>query len=278
MKIDKIINNNIVSAYDTDGKEVVIMGRGLGYKAKIGQTIPKERIEKVFKMDDQNSVDKLKSLFKDLPLEHIQISNDIVMYAMKNLNKKLNKNIYITLTDHICFAIDRYKKGFEFTNPLKWEVKRLYKNEYRIGMYAVELINKRAGVQLLDDEAASIALHIVNAEYNTSPSEAINITTLLENVLCIVKNFFDIELDEDSLHYERFITHMMYLARRIFKKQQLDDNEAEYMSMIRNLYPEDYKCSYEISDYIEKEFKRKLTEEELMYLTLHIKRVRTDEN
>jgi len=93
-----------------------------------------------------------------------------------------------------------------------------------------------------------------------------------------VKNFFDIELDEDSLHYERFITHMMYLARRIFKKQQLDDNEAEYMSMIRNLYPEDYKCSYEISDYIEKEFKRKLTEEELMYLTLHIKRVRTDEN
>lgn len=29
MKIDKIINNNIVSALEPDGKEIIVMGRGI---------------------------------------------------------------------------------------------------------------------------------------------------------------------------------------------------------------------------------------------------------
>ncbi len=30
MKVDKVINNNVVSAMDQDENEVVIMGRGVG--------------------------------------------------------------------------------------------------------------------------------------------------------------------------------------------------------------------------------------------------------
>lgn len=36
MVIDKIINNNIVSAFDEKGLEVVIMGRGIGFQMKRG--------------------------------------------------------------------------------------------------------------------------------------------------------------------------------------------------------------------------------------------------
>jgi beta-glucoside operon transcriptional antiterminator len=278
MKIDKVINNNIVSAFDMDGKEVVVMGRGLGYKAKKGQTISEDKIEKIFKLDSQSSVDKFKTLLEDMPLEHIQISNEIVTYAMKNLDKELNHNIYITLTDHISFAITRYEQGFKFSNPLLWEVKRFYKSEFKVGKYAVELINDKIGVQLLEDEAASIALHIVNAEYNTNVNEAINNTKILKNTLEIVKNYFDIEINVDSLYYERFVTHMMYLAQRIFKKKQLNSaDEDNYRKIIEGLYQEDYKCSRKISDYIEKEYKYNLTDEELLYLTIHIKRLRTEE-
>lgn len=278
MKIDKVINNNIVSAFDTDGKEVVVMGRGLGFKVKKGQTISEDKIEKIFKLDSQSSVDKFKTLLEDMPLEHIQISSEIVTYAMKNLNKELNQNIYITLTDHISFAITRYKQGFKFSNPLLWEVKRFYKSEFNIGKYAVELINNKIGVQLLEDEAASIALHIVNAEYNTSVNEAINNTKLIKNTLEIVKDYFDIEINVDSLYYERFVTHMMYLAQRILKKRQLNSSDEDnYRKIIEGLYQEDYKCSLKISGYIEKEYKYNLTDEELLYLTIHIKRLRTEE-
>lgn len=54
MVIDKIINNNIVSAFDEKGLEVVIMGRGIGFQMKRGQEVPAEKIEKVFRIKSQS--------------------------------------------------------------------------------------------------------------------------------------------------------------------------------------------------------------------------------
>ena len=48
MKISKVINNNIVSSVDEDGREIVVMGRGIGFKVREGAEIPAERIEKIF--------------------------------------------------------------------------------------------------------------------------------------------------------------------------------------------------------------------------------------
>ena len=97
MKVDKVINNNIVSVLE-DGKEIVVMGRGLGFRAKPGSEIPETRIEKIFRLDSQTEVDQFKTLLSNLPLEHIQVSTEIINYAKEVLNKKLNQNIYITLT------------------------------------------------------------------------------------------------------------------------------------------------------------------------------------
>lgn len=47
-----------------------------------------------------------------------------------------------------------------------WEIKRFYKQEYSIGTKALEIIKDDFEVSLPKDEAASIALHIVNAELN----------------------------------------------------------------------------------------------------------------
>lgn len=37
MVVDKVINNNIVSAFDETGTEVVLMGRGIGFGTKPGK-------------------------------------------------------------------------------------------------------------------------------------------------------------------------------------------------------------------------------------------------
>ena len=193
MKIDKIINNNIVSAIEADGKEVVIMGRGLGFGMKPGKEIPEGKIEKVFRLDSQNSTDKIKELLANLPLEHIQASTEIINYAKSVLNRRLNQSIYITLTDHINFAIERFKERMVFTNPLLNEIKTFYKEEYLVGEYAVALIERRIGIKLPVDEAGFIALHIVNAEYNTVMRDTIDITNLIQNVVKIVKEYFSMD-------------------------------------------------------------------------------------
>lgn len=274
MKIDKIINNNIVSAIEADGKEVVIMGRGLGFGMKPGKEIPEGKIEKVFRLDSQNSTDKFKELLANLPLEHIQASTEIINYAKSVLNRRLNQSIYITLTDHINFAIERFKEKMMFNNPLLNEIKTFYKEEYLIGEYAVALIERRIGITLPVDEAGFIALHIVNAEYNTAMRDTIDITTLIQNVVKIVKEYFSMDLDETSLNYQRFVTHLRFLAQRIIGGEMLNSDNPEFNQLISQMYPEEYACSLKLKDYIQVTYHHDVTEEETAYLAVHIKRIR----
>ncbi len=273
MQVERIINNNVVSAFDHKGKEVVVMGKGIGFHAKQGKEIDPALIEKMFHLESQNAVNKFKELVENLPLEHIQVSNEIITYADKVLNRKLNPNIYITLTDHINFAIERFCQEILFDNPLLWDVQRLYRQEYLIGEYAIALIDKRLSIRLPVDEAASIALHIVNAEYNTVMSQTMNITKLLPQILQIVKEDFGIILVVNSLHYERFVTHLRFLIQRILSRDQFDNIDMEFCEMVKNLYPLEYRCSEKIADLLKAGFDDVIVVEELAMLSIHIRRV-----
>ncbi len=102
----------------------------------------------------------------EVPTEHIRITEEIIKYAKEQLNKKLNDIIYISLTDHIYFAIERHRQGIQIVNPLIWEIKRIYKDEFQIGKKALQMIQQHFQINLPEDEAGFIAMHIVNAELN----------------------------------------------------------------------------------------------------------------
>lgn len=273
MKIIKIINNSVVCALDDNKKEVVVMGKGIGFKSAIGDKIDKKKAEKIFIMDNQSSIDKFKKLLENLPIEHFKVSHEIISYSKRTLGKRLNQNIYITLTDHINFAVYRFKNGMQFSNPLLWEVKQFYKSEFLIGKYAIELIKKRLGILMTEDEAANIALHIVNAEYNTDMKDALKITTLISDILNIISKYYKVKLDEESLYYSRLITHLKFLSQRLFLDEMLKDSDDVLLDMIKNRYKKEYECSLKIKKYIEEKYNQKISEEELAYLTVHIKRV-----
>lgn len=273
MVIEKIINNNIVSAYDETGKEVVVMGRGLGFGAKPGSLINPSKIEKVFRIKSQSVAEQFKELLANMPLEHAQISNDIISYAKSTLKLKLNQSIYVTLTDHINFAIERCQKGINLENALLWEIKRFYPQEFELGRYAVDQIAGRLKVKLPEDEAGFIALHFVNAEYGTDIRDALHFPNQMKEILEIVKDELGIDLDEGSLHYERFITHVKFLLQRVYRKELLPNEEGELAEMMRMKYPKEYACSRKIAEYIDKTANCRLSGEEVMYLAIHIRRV-----
>lgn len=273
MVIDKIINNNIVSAFDNTDTEVVVMGRGIGFGAKIGSPIPEEKIEKVFRIKSQTLAEQFKELLANMPLEHARISNNIISYAESELKLRLNQSIYVTLTDHINFAIERLKMGIRPDNALLWEIKRFYPQEYRLGEYGIRLIEKELGVCLPKDEAGFIALHFVNAEYGTNIKDALDFPNLMREILAIVKKELGIEFDEESLHYERFVTHVKFLLQRVYRKELLTDEEEELAAMVQCKYKREYICSKKIAEYIENKTGSKISGEELMYLAIHIRRV-----
>lgn len=276
MQIERVINNNVVSAYDQKGKEVVIMGKGIGFQMKQGNRINDALVEKIFYLESQTAVDKFKELIENLPLEHIQVSNDIITYANKVLDGKLNPNIYITLTDHISFAIQRFKQDMLFENPLAWDVQSLYRKEYLIGEYAVALIHQKVGVRLPDDEAASVALHIVNAEYDSAMSDTMHMTKLLPDIINIVKDIFHITLEEQSINHERLVTHLKFMVQRVIKKEQLDNIDPEFCEMVKKMYPKEFDCSIRIGEYLQGSYQDVILMDELAMLTLYIRRVVKD--
>lgn len=273
MTVEKVINNNIVSAYDETGREVVVMGRGIGFGVKAGAAINSSKIEKVFRIKSQSVAEQFKELLANMPLEHAQISNDIISYAKSTLKLKLNQSIYVTLTDHINFAIERYQKGINLENALLWEIKRFYPQEYGLGKYAIDLIRERLHVNLPEDEAGFIALHFVNAEYGTDIRDALHFPNQMKDILDIVTSELGIRLDEGSLHYERFITHVKFLLQRVYRKELLPDEESELAEMMKKKYPKEYVCSEKIADYIEESAGCRLSAEEIMYLSIHIRRI-----
>lgn len=164
MYIHKVINNNVLSAYDGQNQEIVIMGRGIGFKAKPGDVIDESKIEKIFHMENHSLSTKFQEMLSNMPLEHMEISNDIIAYAKNEYNMKLNQSIYIALTDHINFAIQRYHQGIQLENALLGEIRQFYHEEYMIGEYTIGLLKERLGIEFSENEAGFIALHFVNAK------------------------------------------------------------------------------------------------------------------
>ncbi|MGL6202595.1 MAG: BglG family transcription antiterminator LicT [Lachnospiraceae bacterium] len=276
MKLFKSINNNIVSAFDDEGREVVVIGKGIGYKAIAGEDIPKEKIDKVYVMSSQDNIERLKELFLTIPPKYIELTDEILIYAKIHLRKKLNENAYFTLADHINFAVMRLRQGMNFQNVLLPEIRRFYSEEFAVGLYAVDLMKQRLGIQMPVDEAASIALHLYNAEYDITISEAFQVTKLLDRMLGIIHKKTGFKLDEKNYYGERFIVHLKFLAQRIIKNEILTSSDDEFYELLSLKYPKEMKCSEEIAAFIYNEYNFKLSREEVCNLTIHLRRVETE--
>jgi len=272
-KITKVINNNIVCSIDSNGDEVILRGLGIGFKKQIGTIVNEDKIEKIYKISNEKESNKLQQMFSEIPIEYIDLCGEIIDLAEKTLGKKLNKNINITLTDHIDFAIERKKKNLEYKNALLSEIQNFYPAEYSIGKKAVELIDDRFSVRLSDDEAGFIALHIVNASLDTSMNDMVYITEMIQAVTEIVKKYYNIELNTNSLNYSRFITHMKFFGQRVFKNKLVVDDDTTLQNMIKERYRFDYNCAVKIRGYILARYNKKISEEEMMFLTVHLRRI-----
>lgn len=93
MNVLKVINNNIVLSRNDDNQELVVMGKGLGFKKKVGDTIDETKIENMYLSSKEWSVNKLTQMLSSIPMEHIQVANEIISFAKVSLGKKLSENI-----------------------------------------------------------------------------------------------------------------------------------------------------------------------------------------
>lgn len=276
MYIEKVLNNNAFISLDENGDEIIVMGKGIAFGKKGNQKVDLTNLNyKIFSCKNKNINNKLISIVSDLPQEYILLTRKIISTFEKEYNKKLNEIIYVSLTEHIHGAIERYHQGIQVKNPLLMEIKRLFADEYEIGRRALEMIHQDFGVLFEEDEAGYIAYHIVNAELNNDMINIANITKVMQQVLSVIKYHFKVEFNEESSTYYRFITHLKFFAQRVFSNAVYEEEDTELFFILKEKYHESYECVLKIKELIEHEYNYDLSLEEQLYLMIHIERIRT---
>lgn len=277
MKIKKIINNNVLCVVDNHGCELIVTGRGIGFGRHRGETIDEAAVERTYRMEDKSRQKGLRELVEKIPVEHLELTGELIAHIKTQIPRKLNESLLITLADHISFAIERKRSGVEFSNPLRGSIMCYYPTEFHLGQYCLRIIREKLGIDLHEDEAAFIALHIVNAELNTNMTEMYDITNLIEGAIAVVEYFYGKRFDRESLDFSRFVVHLRYFAQRLFQNKMMEDDQGEHDVLFRQLIMKNcrdhFRCAQCIGQYVRNTWKKELSEEELIYLTIHLKRI-----
>ncbi len=276
MKIKKVLNNNTV-VVDDDAIEKIVMGSGIGFNKKKGDTIARESIEKIFVMAEEN--ERFQELLKTLPVKHIEVAEEIISYAEEVLQVPLNSHIHIALTDHLSFAIERLQKGFAIENKLLNEIKALYQKEFEIGQWAKRLIAERLQVTIPDDEIGHIALHIHTAKEKTnSMQNTIQQASIVKEIIEIIEKHLNKTVQYASVSYQRLIAHIRFALQALEKGDPLHTLDAEMHSFIKTKYSESYECAMKIRSHLKEEYNLEFPEAELAYIALHIQHILTQDN
>ena len=275
VRIKKVINNNILCVVDEKGGEMIVTGRGIGFKRKIGERVDPALFEKTYRMEGKAGQRKLRELCEQIPIEHLELTQSLIEYIKTRITTPLNESLLITLADHISFALKRKQEGIEFSNPLEGSIMSYYPTEYHLGQHCLRVIREETKADLNPSEAAFIALHIVNAELNTSMSVMMDITKLIEGTLEVAEYFYQKKFDRESLDFNRFVVHLRYFAQRLFQAAPVlsDNYDPDFREMIIRSCAQHYKCAQCVGEYIQNTYQRPVSDEELIYLTIHLKRI-----
>ena len=233
MKIIKSINNNFAVAEDSAGNQCIVSGKGIGFG-----TVPREVTDLGVINRTYYDVDSAYiAMINDFPEEIIDVSSKIIDYTRLVIDNSISSNIVFTLADHINFCIQRYQKHMNIKLPITNDIEFFFEKEMKIGKYGLKLINKQLHVYLPKEEAAYIALNIINAEENFKSKEEINDDEIIEKITELIEEEYQLRINKENFNYSRFVSHMHYLLKRGKCKELLStDNRKLYHILLFSSY------------------------------------------
>ena len=268
MIITKPLNNNVVMAKNNKQEEVIVVVTGIGFHKKAGDVIDERKIQKVFSVADNN---KLAELISQIPGVYIELTEKIVQYARRKYHLELNQNIYLGLTDHIYFALQRLQENIDLDNPFLIDIQHFYQQEYKIGLYAKEMIHRMFHIQISDDEVGYIAMHIIENEFQQKRQDFDKIFKVVNESVCFIRKYYLKDVKESSLAYTRLVNHVKYFAKRYVEGHENQSQNRLLKETIQGVFQKEQKCINRLSLHLKDEFGKEMSESEKNYLILHLR-------
>lgn len=269
-KVVKPLNNNVVFAEDKEGKEVVLVGKGIGFQAKRGSFIKIGEFEKVFQLTEQKTV-QYRQMLDQVDDEVIGVCEEFIYFVSQHLNE-INEHLHIALIDHLAFAIRRLQQGMIVENPFLQEIQVMYPMEYDLAVKGAKMFEEELNVSLPEAEIGFITLHLHSARASQDISKTRKSTMLINKLTEIIEVELNLKIEKQSINYARLITHLRFAIERAQTGQSLSEKHP-LSTLLQKEYPRCYNLAWKLVKVMQMEVMKPISEAEISYLTLHLQRI-----
>lgn len=270
-KIVDILNDNVLLAKQ-EGRLKILIKSGIGFEKKVGDPIaPTTIFEHAFSFKNAENEDHFSAMLSKTDKETAALCQEAIGYIHSELREPLDEQIFIRLTDHLSFALERIKEEDEIINPFLIETQIFYKKEYQTALKVAKMLEEKTSISIPEEEVGFIALHIHASRNRDNLSGTIQYAYLCNAIAQLIERELDIKLDKESLDYTRFVIHIKFTIERIIKNITMKN---ELLLTIRRKYKASYVAARKVGELMETELKCKIPANEIGFLAIHIEKLR----
>ena len=269
-RITKILNHNSFMGIESkNNQECLIMGKGVAFGKKVGQTVSITGDARVYSLKELTDRGEAREIIKSVSPLCLELANEVLNQAEKEFGK-VDRSILFTMADHLDFAVRRIQNGEQISNPLTDDIRIMFYKEYKVAGCIRDLLKEKLGIRIDEHEIGYIALHVHAAIVDENVSQAMEIARTVRECICMVEEETGKSIDIMSLGYNRLMNHVRYMVARAIHGEKLKMSLNDYMSV---KFPGPYMTAEKICRKMEKSLKLPIPDIEIGYLAMHLERM-----
>ena len=269
-RITKILNHNSFMGIESkNDQECLIMGKGVAFGKKVGQTVSITGDARVYSLKELTDRGEAREIIKSVSPLCLELANEVLDQAEEEFGK-VDRSILFTMADHLDFAVRRIQNGEQISNPLTDDIRIMFYKEYKVAGCIRDLLKEKLGIRIDEHEIGYIALHVHAAIVDENVSQAMEIARTVRECICMVEEETGKSIDVMSLSYNRLMNHVRYMVARAIHGEKLKMSLNDYMSV---KFPGPYMTAEKICRKMEKSLKLPIPDIEIGYLAMHLERM-----
>ena len=267
LKVEKILNHNVVLCRDESQRNLIAFGTGIGFNKKSGDSLDEARIVNLYGLKNLARYEKLISETED---QIVSLSEQIIRELEECFSQDFDRNIHVSLLDHLQFSVKRYRENMIVQNVFLDETAYFYPKEFAFAKQALAMVNESLKINLPLSEAGFLCMHIHAALHHEDLSFTNFSFQVMQDILGLIETDLGIDLKQYEDARQRLMTHIRFAIKRSLEHSEIQNDLQE---VIQERYVRACALAKKISTVVQEKYDLSLNEAELAYLSIHLENI-----
>ena len=267
LKVEKILNHNVVLCRDESQRNLIAFGTGIGFNKKSGDSLDEARIVNLYGLKNLARYEKVISETED---QIVSLSEQIIRELEECFSQDFDRNIHVSLLDHLQFSVKRYRENMIVQNVFLDETAYFYPKEFAFAKQALAMVNESLKINLPLSEAGFLCMHIHAALHHEDLSFTNFSFQVMQDILGLIETDLGIDLKQYEDARQRLMTHIRFAIKRSLEHSEIQNDLQE---VIQERYVRAFALAKKISTVVQEKYDLSLNEAELAYLSIHLENI-----